>query len=72
MKALVIAGVVQGFSTPPLLCLIVLMTSNPRIMGDKVNSRLTSLAGWLSAVLVGGASAALIIATFFVIPRRSR
>jgi hypothetical protein len=29
---------VQGFSTPPLLFLIMLMTMNRRIMGDKVNT----------------------------------
>ncbi len=38
MQALVWEGVVQGFPTPPLLLLIVLMTSSRRIMGDKVNS----------------------------------
>ena len=39
MKALVFAGVVQGFSTPPLLLLIMLMTNNRVIMGDRANSR---------------------------------
>ena len=39
MKALVWSGIVQGFSTPPLLLLIMLMTNNRRIMGKRVNSR---------------------------------
>ena len=38
MKALVFSGVVQGFSTPPLLLLIMLMTNNRKIMGNRVNS----------------------------------
>ena len=32
MKALVIAGIVQGFSTPPLMLLIMFMTNNRAIM----------------------------------------
>ncbi|HEU0150854.1 MAG TPA: Nramp family divalent metal transporter, partial [Bradyrhizobium sp.] len=35
MRALVWSGIVQGFSTPPLLLLIMLMTNNRKIMGDK-------------------------------------
>lgn len=35
IKALVIAGIVQGFSTSPLMLLIMLMTNNRRIMGDR-------------------------------------
>ena len=37
MKALVFAGVIQGFSTPPLLLLIMLMTNNRAVMGDRVD-----------------------------------
>ncbi len=33
MKALVVAGIVQGFSTPPLMLLIMIMTNNRAIMG---------------------------------------
>jgi Mn2+/Fe2+ NRAMP family transporter len=45
MKALVYSGIVQGFSTPPLMLLILLMTSNPKIMGDKVNSTSLNMLG---------------------------
>jgi Mn2+/Fe2+ NRAMP family transporter len=61
MQALVWAGVVQGFSTPPLLLLIVLMTSNRRIMGDKVNSLPLNILAWATTALVFAASAALIV-----------
>jgi len=37
MKALVFAGIVQGFSTPPLMLLIMLMTNKASIMGNRVN-----------------------------------
>jgi hypothetical protein len=39
MKMLVWSGTVQGFSTPALMLLIMLLTNNPAIMGNKVNSR---------------------------------
>jgi Mn2+/Fe2+ NRAMP family transporter len=65
MKALVWSGIVQGFSTPPLLLLIMLMTNNRRIMGDKVNSRSTNVLGWATTVAIFSASAGL-VATWFV------
>jgi Mn2+/Fe2+ NRAMP family transporter len=40
MRALVFAGIVQDFSTPPLTLLIMLMTNRESIMGDKVNGRM--------------------------------
>ena len=60
MKALVFAGIVQGFSTPPLLLLILFMTNNHRIMGDKTNTRVTNLFGWATTAVVFLASGALI------------
>jgi NRAMP (natural resistance-associated macrophage protein)-like metal ion transporter len=61
MKALVWSGVVQGFSTPPLLLLIMLMTTSRRIMGDKVNSRVINLLGWTTTAAVFIASGGLIV-----------
>jgi NRAMP (natural resistance-associated macrophage protein)-like metal ion transporter len=46
MKALVWSGIVQGFSVPPLLLLIMLMTNDRKIMGERVNGRLTNILGW--------------------------
>lgn len=57
MKALVWSGIVQGFSTPPLLLLIMLMTNNRRIMGDEVNSTSTNVLGWTTTVAIFSASA---------------
>ncbi|TIU06988.1 MAG: divalent metal cation transporter, partial [Mesorhizobium sp.] len=65
MKALVWSGIVQGFSTPPLLLLIMLMTNNPRIMGDKVNSRTTNALGWATTIAIFSASLGL-VATWFI------
>jgi Mn2+/Fe2+ NRAMP family transporter len=48
MRALVWSGIVQGFSVPPLLLLIMLMTDNPKTMLGQQNGRLASWLGWLT------------------------
>jgi NRAMP (natural resistance-associated macrophage protein)-like metal ion transporter len=60
MKALVVAGVVQGFSTPPLMLLIMLTTNDRKVMGRWVNSRASNVLGWTTTVLIFAASAALV------------
>lgn len=60
MKALVFAGIVQGFSTPPLMLLIVLMTNRRRIMGDKTNTLLANIFGWGTTAIISVASVALL------------
>ena len=45
MKALVWAGIVQGFSTPPLLLLVLRLTNDRSIMGKRVNSRALNVLG---------------------------
>ncbi|MEZ2126207.1 MULTISPECIES: Nramp family divalent metal transporter [unclassified Sinorhizobium] len=65
MKALVWSGIVQGFSTPPLLLLMLLMTNNRALMGDQVNSRGMNIVGGVTTMAVFAASFAL-IATWFI------
>jgi Mn2+/Fe2+ NRAMP family transporter len=60
MKALVWSGIVQGFSTPPLMLLIMLMTNNRAIMGDRVNKRGLNILGWLTTAAIWAASLALL------------
>jgi Mn2+/Fe2+ NRAMP family transporter len=61
MKALVYSGIVQGFSTPPLLLLILLMTNNRAIMGEQVNSRAMNLLGWITVAAIFAASIGLVV-----------
>lgn len=61
MKALVYSGIVQGFSTPPLLLLIVLMTNDRAIMGDKVNSRGLNVLAWVTVMVIFAASVGLVV-----------
>jgi len=60
MKALVFAGIVQGFSTPPLMLLMMLMTNRPRVMGNKTNSLLLNIVGWTTTAMMFAVSLALI------------
>jgi NRAMP (natural resistance-associated macrophage protein)-like metal ion transporter len=60
IKALVWAGIVQGFSTPPLLLLILVMTSSRRIMGERANSRPMKVLGWATTCVIFAASGFLV------------
>jgi len=64
MKALVFSGVVQGFSTPPLLLLIMLMTNNRKIMGNRVNSVGLNILGWITTTAIFAATVGLIVTWF--------
>jgi len=63
MRFLVVAGIVQGFSTPPLMLLIMLATNSRKIMGQKRNTLWMNALGWLTTTAVFAASIALIVMT---------
>jgi Mn2+/Fe2+ NRAMP family transporter len=60
MKALVYSGIVQGFSTPPLLLLIMLLTNNRAVMGQQTNSRSMNALGWVTTAAIFSASLGLV------------
>jgi NRAMP (natural resistance-associated macrophage protein)-like metal ion transporter len=64
MKSLVVAGIVQGFSTPPLLLLIMLMTNNRAVMGDQVNGWGLNILGGITTLAIFSASIGLLITWF--------
>lgn len=64
MKALVFSGVVQGFSTPPLLLLIMLMTNNRKIMGKRTNSLGMNILGWITTAAIFAATLGLVTTWF--------
>ncbi|HTD56030.1 MAG TPA: divalent metal cation transporter [Silvibacterium sp.] len=61
MRGLVLAGIVQGFSTPPLMLLIMAMTNRRSIMGDKVNGRAINVLGWITTAVIFAASGCLLV-----------
>jgi Mn2+/Fe2+ NRAMP family transporter len=46
MKALIWSGIVQGFSVPPLLLIMMLLTNKRRVVGARTNGRWTNFLGW--------------------------
>jgi Mn2+/Fe2+ NRAMP family transporter len=60
MRALVVAGIVQGFSTPPLMFLIMRITGNRRIMGESVNGLGITVLGWLTTAAIFAATFGLV------------
>jgi Mn2+/Fe2+ NRAMP family transporter len=64
MRALVYSGIVQGFSTPPLLLFILLMTNNRKIMGDNVNGLPLNILSWVTVGAIFAATAGLVVSWF--------
>jgi NRAMP (natural resistance-associated macrophage protein)-like metal ion transporter len=61
MKMLVWSGIIQGFSVPPLLVLMLIMTNDRRMMGNKVNSLGTNVLGVGTALVTFLAAAFLVV-----------
>jgi len=64
MKMLVWAGIVQGFSTPPLMLLIMLMTNRRDVMGERTNGWKINVLGWLTTACIFAATIGLVITWF--------
>jgi Mn2+/Fe2+ NRAMP family transporter len=61
MKALVWSGIVQGFSVPPLLLMMMLLANNRKVMGERVNGRLTNILGWATTGITFLATVCLVV-----------
>lgn len=61
IRALVLAGAINGIITPPLLVLLIRVANAPDVMGDRVNGRWLNLAGWVTAAIMSVAAAALLV-----------
>lgn len=61
VKMLFYSAVLNGVLAPPLIILIILLTSNPKIMGTRVSSRPLKYFGWASAVIMIVASVGMFV-----------
>jgi NRAMP (natural resistance-associated macrophage protein)-like metal ion transporter len=61
MKALVWAGIVQGFSSPFLMLTVMLITNNRLIMGRWVNRRTINVFGWVTTAAMFAAVISLVV-----------
>jgi NRAMP (natural resistance-associated macrophage protein)-like metal ion transporter len=61
VKMLFWSAIVNGVLAPPLVILVVLLTSDKKVMGTRTNSRVAKVLGWICAVVMTAAAVALFI-----------
>lgn len=61
MKALLWTAVINGLLSPPLLLIIMLVSSNRKIMGDKVNGLGANIVGWTATAVMFAAAIGMIL-----------
>lgn len=62
VKMLFWSAVVNGLLAPPLILLILLLTSDRNVMGDRINSPMERTMGWATFAIMTAAAAGLLIA----------
>ncbi len=60
IDALVWTAVINGFVAPPLMVLIMLISNNRSIMGDRTNSLPINILGWIATAAMFAAATALV------------
>jgi Mn2+/Fe2+ NRAMP family transporter len=61
VKMLFWSAVVNGVLAPPLVVLVVLLTSDKKVMGKRTNSRSALVLGWICAAVMSAAAFALLV-----------
>lgn len=56
VRMLFLAAVLNGVLAPPLIVLVVLLTSNKKVMGKRVNPPVLKWLGWATAVIMAAAA----------------
>jgi Mn2+/Fe2+ NRAMP family transporter len=51
----------NGLLAPPLVIMVVLLTSDRKVMGNRVNSRGMQALGWMCALVMTAAALALLV-----------
>ena len=64
IKVLLYTAVANGLIAPVILILIVLLSNNKKVMGDRINHPITSVLGWLITAIMIIAGVATIISLF--------
>jgi Mn2+/Fe2+ NRAMP family transporter len=61
VKMLFWSAVVNGVLAPPLVVLVVLLTSDRKVMGARTNSRGARALGWICAAMMSAAALGLLV-----------
>ena len=64
VKMLFWSAILNGLLAPPLVIMVALLTSDRRVMGDRVNSRGMQALGWICALIMSAAAIALLVFLF--------
>lgn len=64
IKALVYTAVINGVTAVPILFTIMKIANNKKILGERVNGRVTNTIGWITVVIMGIAVVTM-FATFY-------
>ncbi len=63
IKLLFTTAVINGVLAPPLILVVLLLTSDRTVMGDATNSRALSVLGWIALVVMVAAALGLFVAS---------
>jgi NRAMP (natural resistance-associated macrophage protein)-like metal ion transporter len=61
ISALFWTAVINGVTAPPLLVVVMLVSNNRKVMGDRANGLLTNILGWLAAAVMFAAAIAMFL-----------
>ena len=61
VKMLFWSAILNGVLAPPLIALVVLLTSNKKVMGRRANSPILKWLGWATAVIMAAAAVAMFV-----------
>jgi NRAMP (natural resistance-associated macrophage protein)-like metal ion transporter len=65
ITALVLSAVLNGLIAGPLLVLVMLVSNDRRVLGERTNGRLLNVVGWVTTGVMVLAAAGLIVTTIF-------
>jgi len=60
VKMLFWSAILNGLLAPPLVIMVVLLTSDRKVMGNRVNTLKMKVLGWTCAIVMSGAAIALV------------
>jgi Mn2+/Fe2+ NRAMP family transporter len=61
VKMLFWSAVINGLLAPPLILLVILLTSSQKVMGKRVNPPLLQYLGWATLIVMTVAAVAMIV-----------
>jgi Mn2+/Fe2+ NRAMP family transporter len=64
VKMLFWSAILNGLLAPPLVVMVVLLTSDKKVMGNRTNTRSMKLLGWTCAVIMTAAAVGLLVSSF--------